>query len=174
MFSLSLSLSLSLPLSLIILTRYFNVNEFAFVTFMYSHALIPAPAYEAARVACGWETFLSDCEKDFTHPTKSCVAATQKAVQYIPSPLDPYKVLVKTCHKSSSSSSPFADPAAADKFVSEYTPHLDAMRKKYGLDIEYNPCISTYVMTRSGGREGEEGGWRGGGARGGEACALQL
>ena len=68
--SLSLPLFLSLPLSLVILTRYFNVNEFAFVTFMYSHALIPAPAYEAARVACGWETFLSDCEKDFTHPTR--------------------------------------------------------------------------------------------------------
>jgi hypothetical protein len=30
------------------------------VTFMYGHALIPSEAYDAAKSACGWDTFLSD------------------------------------------------------------------------------------------------------------------
>jgi len=118
---------------------YYNVNEFAFVTFMYSHALIPAPAYEKARIACGWEDFLTDCDKDFTHPSGECLQATSAALEYVPSPLDPYNVLVKTCHDDA------LRAAEADSHVARYTPHLDYMRKKFNLDIQYNPCISHYT-----------------------------
>ena len=111
----------------------YNVNEFAFVTFMYGHGLIPALPYDAARKACGWENFLSECEKDFTHPTTECQEATKKAVSFVPSPLDPYNVLAKTCHEKAN---------ASDHFVKSYTPFLHHMREKYELDIEYNPCIS--------------------------------
>lgn len=76
---------------------YYNVNEFAFVTFMWSHGLIPQPAYSQAVKECGWEDFQSNCKKDFTHPSLLCKAATTKAVAYIPSPLDPYDVLAPTC-----------------------------------------------------------------------------
>eukprot|EP00656_Telonema_subtile_P042700 TRINITY_DN4850_c0_g1_i2.p1 TRINITY_DN4850_c0_g1~~TRINITY_DN4850_c0_g1_i2.p1 ORF type:complete len:483 (-),score=87.57 TRINITY_DN4850_c0_g1_i2:257-1705(-) len=118
---------------------YYNVNEFAFVTFMYGHALIPSPAFDRAHKACGWETFLSDCSTDFTHPSPECLAATKAAVSYIPSPLDPYNVLVPTCHHDA------AQAALSDKYVSEYTPQLEQLRSKYGLDLQYNPCISSYT-----------------------------
>lgn len=123
---------------------YYNVNEFAFVTFLYGHALIPSPAFDAAHRACGWGDFLSNCSKDFTHPSTECEAATQAALKYVPSPLDPYNVLAKTCHSGTVGS---AAAAAADDFVASYTPHLDAMRKKYGLDLEYNPCISHWTSS---------------------------
>ena len=38
---------------------YFNVNEYAFVTFCWSHGLIPAPAYFDAVEKCGWNEFYS-------------------------------------------------------------------------------------------------------------------
>ena len=41
-------------------------------------------------------------EKDFTHPTAACLAATKKCLQYVPSPLDPYNVLAPTCHDDES------------------------------------------------------------------------
>ena len=54
-------------------------------------------------------------------------------LKYVPSPLDPYDVLAPTCQDKSD---------AGSKFVSEYTPHLDQLSQKYGLKIDYNPCIS--------------------------------
>merc|ERR1711907_874474 len=65
--------------------------------------------------------------------------ATSTALEYVPSPLDPYNVLVPTCHDDAELSK------QADTMVSEYTPHLNYMRQKYNLDIEYNPCISHYT-----------------------------
>lgn len=115
---------------------YFNVNEFAFVTFMYGHGLIPSPAFDKAHKACGWERFLSSCSEDFTHPSAECKSATGAALKYVPSPLDPYDVLAKTCQ---------SDANKADEFVSQYTPHLAAMRSKYNMDIKYNPCISHFT-----------------------------
>jgi serine carboxypeptidase-like clade 2 len=120
---------------------YYNVNEFAFVTFMYSHALIPSPAYLAAKDACGWDTFLSDCAKDFTHPTPACLAATTAALKYVPSPLDPYNVLAKTCQAKAG----HMLGAEADAEVVAYTPFLGEMRRRHGLDLEYNPCISRWT-----------------------------
>eukprot|EP01060_Flectonema_neradi_P026925 TRINITY_DN36569_c0_g1_i1.p1 TRINITY_DN36569_c0_g1~~TRINITY_DN36569_c0_g1_i1.p1 ORF type:complete len:467 (+),score=100.95 TRINITY_DN36569_c0_g1_i1:72-1472(+) len=116
---------------------YYNVNEYAFVTYMWSHALIPAPAYFEAVDKCGWNTFFSNCSKDFTHPTDECTAATRKAVAYIPSPLDPYDILVPTCHNQ--------DPAIGEEYVRQTTPWLIKMKEKYNLDIQYNPCLSTYT-----------------------------
>ena len=76
---------------------YYNVNEYAFVTFLWSHALIPSPAYVTAKRACHWDSFLSNCSMDATHPSSACAAATAKALRYVPSPLDPYNVLAPTC-----------------------------------------------------------------------------
>ena len=50
-----------------------------------------------AHKACGWERFLSSCSEDFTHPSAECKSATGAALKYVPSPLDPYDVLAKTC-----------------------------------------------------------------------------
>ena len=53
--------------------------------------------YAAAADACGWSTFYTDCNRDYTHPTPECEAATQKATKYIPSPIDPFDVLAPAC-----------------------------------------------------------------------------
>jgi len=114
---------------------YYNVNEYAFVTYMWSHGLIPLEAYTDSVNECGWDRFLTNCSEDFTHPTASCKAATSKAVRYIPRVMDPYDILAPTCH----------DNANGDAFVSEYTPFLAAFRKKYGLDVSFDPCLSEYT-----------------------------
>ena len=71
---------------------YYNVNEYAFLTFMYTHGLLPQPAYTAAHTACGWADFLlpSSCKKDFTHPNAACKNASHVAQQYLPETWDPY------------------------------------------------------------------------------------
>ena len=49
--------------------RYYNVNEFAFVTFLYGHALIPSPAFDAAH------------HRDLhaaAQPRRRCEAATRR------------------------------------------------------------------------------------------------
>jgi len=112
---------------------YYNVNEYAFDTFMWSHGLLPSPAYDRAKTVCGWDTFLSNCSKDFTHPSAECEAATAAALKYVPSPLDPYDVLAPTCQDKT---------GEADAAVGEYTPALHALRRKYDLDLEYDPCLS--------------------------------
>lgn len=53
--------------------------------------------YAAASSACGWSTFYTDCKRDYTKPSPECEAATRKATQYIPSPIDPFDVLAPAC-----------------------------------------------------------------------------
>jgi len=61
---------------------YYNVNEYAFTTFLAGHGLIPEVAYQQARRVCGWDDFFSNCSTDFTHPSKECEDATKKAVRF--------------------------------------------------------------------------------------------
>eukprot|EP01059_Diplonema_ambulator_P034346 TRINITY_DN7634_c0_g1_i1.p1 TRINITY_DN7634_c0_g1~~TRINITY_DN7634_c0_g1_i1.p1 ORF type:complete len:471 (+),score=157.78 TRINITY_DN7634_c0_g1_i1:63-1475(+) len=119
---------------------YYNVNEYAFVTFMWSHGLIPESAYFASVAACGWNDFFSNCSKDFTHPSEACQAATNAAVNYIPSPLDPYDVLVPTCHTQST-------VEEGTKYVKEHTPEFHKMMMRLGAsaNITYNPCLNNWT-----------------------------
>eukprot|EP01061_Rhynchopus_euleeides_P003466 TRINITY_DN12714_c0_g1_i1.p1 TRINITY_DN12714_c0_g1~~TRINITY_DN12714_c0_g1_i1.p1 ORF type:complete len:473 (+),score=213.43 TRINITY_DN12714_c0_g1_i1:37-1455(+) len=116
---------------------YYNVNEYAFVTFMWSHGLIPAEQYFAAVDACGWNDFFANCTKDFTHPTEKCKLAAANAVRFVPSPLDPYNVIAPTCHGD--------DERNGEEFVKQYSPELIAMSKRLGMDVSYNPCISNWT-----------------------------
>lgn len=111
---------------------YYNVNEYAFVTFLWSHALIPSPAYVRAKSVCGWDRFLSNCSLDATHPSAACTAATSAALRYVPSPLDPYDVLAPTCDTG----------GQADAVVQLRTPWLHSLRQRHGLELDYDPCMS--------------------------------
>ena len=114
---------------------YFNVNEFAYLTYMWSHGFIPAPAYVKAKDACGWDEIYTNCSKDFTHPSAECHAAAQAALKYVPSPLDPYDVLAPTCAEGA---------AEADATVMRDQPFLRRLRETHGADNTptYNPCLS--------------------------------
>ena len=83
--------------------------------------------------ACGWGTFFTNCSKDYTHPSPTCKLANTNALQFVPKTWDPYSILAPTCHDGTD---------AGDKHVSAYTPQLDAMRKRHGIDTSYDPCIS--------------------------------
>ena len=63
---------------------YYNVNEYAFLSLLYSHALLPQTAYLNAYNACSWDQFLTNCTRDFTHPTEECWNASQAAWKYVP------------------------------------------------------------------------------------------
>lgn len=122
---------------------YYNVNEYAFVTFTWSHGLIPGDAYFAAVKACDWNSFFSNCTEDFTHPSLACKAATTKAVSYIPSPLDPYNILTPTCHEGSSRT----NVKESDKWAVRHNPFLDKLRIRHGRTetLQYNPCIDNWT-----------------------------
>jgi len=112
---------------------FHNVDDYAFASFLYQHALMPQPAYQAVYHACGWDTFLdpSSCTKDFTHPLAACVAANAKAVAYAPAVMDPYDVLAPTCHSTSNSglNATESAEAATDREIAAYVPWLDKLRK---------------------------------------------
>jgi len=112
---------------------YFNSDEYAFLTFLWSNALIPQDAYVAVFNACGWSDFLTNCDKSFDQPSPSCVDAAANAWKYVPKTWDPYNVLTGTCHEQND---------AADDFVSSYTPWLATARFRHGANITYNPCIN--------------------------------
>jgi len=117
---------------------YYNVNEFAFVTFMWSHGLIPAPAYANAKDACNWDSFLTNCSQDATHPSVACRTATRAATRYIPSPLDPYDVLAPTCGHDGADAAVMADSA-----------FLRRLRATHGANSTpvYDPCLSQLTPT---------------------------
>ena len=118
---------------------YYNVNEYAFVTYMWSHGLIPSGAYFKAVDACNWNQFFSNCEKDFTHPSAACLAATTAAVKFVPSPLDPYDVLAPTCHTKS------ADYLDGEEYVKKNSPELMRIKEKYNMNVTYNPCVRNWA-----------------------------
>eukprot|EP01006_Ploeotia_vitrea_P013418 TRINITY_DN35136_c0_g1_i1.p1 TRINITY_DN35136_c0_g1~~TRINITY_DN35136_c0_g1_i1.p1 ORF type:complete len:460 (-),score=60.53 TRINITY_DN35136_c0_g1_i1:63-1442(-) len=117
---------------------YYNINEYAFQTFLWSHALLPEDAYRASFDACDWTDFtnMKYCSKNFTNPNAACVAANRAAFKYIPKVWDPYNILAPTCHTPGDE---------GDKFVSMYTPFLDHLRLKYDIGTHYNPCATRWT-----------------------------
>jgi carboxypeptidase C (cathepsin A) len=73
---------------------YYNINEYAFLTFMYTHALLPLAAYQPCVDACDWDEFTTKCTKDFTHPSPACQNATHAAWKYLPQTWDPYNLSI--------------------------------------------------------------------------------
>ena len=100
---------------------------------MYQHALLPIEAYQASVSACGWNDFIADCSKDFTHPSLACLAATSKALNYLPEVWDPYNVLAPTCHNNMKRTHKEDGTLEGDDFVVKNTPFLGYIRQKYNL-----------------------------------------
>jgi serine carboxypeptidase-like clade 2 len=92
-FSLSVHANFTINTQLLFYSWYYNVNEYAFVTYLYTHALLPQKEYLVAHDSCGWSRFLEpdSCAKDFTHPDVDCLAATLEVLAYVPKVFDPYE-----------------------------------------------------------------------------------
>jgi serine carboxypeptidase-like clade 2 len=137
---------------------YFNVDEYAFVTFMYSHGLIPQKAYVASMEACGWADFLTNCKKNFTNPSTKCRAATSVAISYLPHNIDFYNIYAPTCPSSSGSSKSefFRDPKGQSEFslFSRYMRRwpmqkILSQNTEGGLEkfaMNFDPCIDNYLI----------------------------
>ena len=76
---------------------YYNVNEYAFLSVLYSHALLPQTAYLNVYDICDWDQFLTNCTRDFTHPTEECWNASQAAWKYVPGLINVYVVFLVFC-----------------------------------------------------------------------------
>ena len=76
----------------------------------------------------GWDGFITDCQKDFTHPNTACKNATSAAWKYLPHTWDPYNVLVGTCHENDTPAE--RGDAEADAFAVRNTPFLAEMRRR--------------------------------------------
>lgn len=125
---------------------YYNVNEYAFQTYLWSHALLPQTAWLRSNEACGWDKFLTNCSMDATEPTPACNAAGKAAYPYIPSTWDPYDIYAPTCHeKEEDAIKRGIKIIRGSEFVAQNTPFLVHLKEKYGLDTEYNPCINNWT-----------------------------
>jgi len=111
-------------------------NEYAFMTFLYEHMLIPQAAYQDIYTTCGWENFLSDCNGDYTNPSAACKSAVLKAVTYIPRPIDVYDVYAPVC----------LDNPAAKQF-SRYVSSWHPLSLYYPDNTTFYPCIDDYMTS---------------------------
>eukprot|EP01084_Bolivina_argentea_P250265 419247_1 len=128
---------------------YYNTNEYAFQTYLWSHGLLPQTAYIKSRNACDWNQFLTNCSADFTHPNQACSAANQAAYKYIPNTWDPYDIYAPTCHNRES------DKYWNKQFIEEHTPWLIYLKEKYNINTTYvyNPCMSSWTSEYMNGND---------------------
>jgi len=125
---------------------YYNVNEYAFQTFLWSHALLPQTAWLKSNSACDWNDFLTNCTKDYTHPDDVCSIANNEAYAYVPQVIDFYDIYAPTCHSDSYTTRMNGkigkNGRSGKSRVKQYTPFL---YKKFGDDYVYNPCMSEWT-----------------------------
>jgi serine carboxypeptidase-like clade 2 len=114
---------------------YFNVIEYSFVTFMYTHGLIPQKAYVDSVSACGWDDFLTNCDKNFSDPSEACKAATSRALSYLPENIDYYDIYAPVCLSSKTDFS---------HYVSKWNP---IFKKFISPGLPYAPCIIEFMTT---------------------------
>ena len=125
---------------------YYNINEYAFQTYLWSHALLPQTAWVKSNAACDWDQFLTNCSRDFTHPSPQCKAANNEAYPYVPNTWDPYNIYAPTCHQREENAIKNGIKIIrGSEFVKEYTPFLQHLKEKYNLETEYNPCIDNWT-----------------------------
>ena len=122
---------------------FYYRNEFAFVNFMFSHALIPQSNYTVAQKACGWNNFLDECQKDWIHPGLACENAVSAALTYVPPDVDLYGIYFPFCNEPSPSLGT-TSTAAADftKYVRGWNPMFD----RFLPQMKYYPCVTNYMV----------------------------
>ena len=107
-------------------------NYWAFLTYLWSHGLLPQTAYLQAYKACNWTGFIQSCNNTpYENPTQECINACNKAFEYIPTNgYDYYDIYAPTCHQQPSSN----------------THHHFSDIGDEGFDNdEYDPCYAQYI-----------------------------
>lgn len=111
-------------------------DEYAFLTTLYNHFIIPQANYTAAHAACNWGDFLSNCDTVYTDPTSDCRKATIAALTYLPDVIDPYDLYAPVCLSD--------NPEAAKRWDS-------TLRKRHPVlnlassGVTFYPCIDDFM-----------------------------
>lgn len=112
-------------------------DEYAFLTTLYNHFIIPQANYTAAHTACNWGNFLNNCDTDYTDRSSDCRKATIAALEYLPPVIDPYDLYAPVCLSD--------DPEAAKRWDS-------ILRKRHPVlnlassGVTFYPCIDNYMQ----------------------------
>jgi len=133
---------------------YYHNNEYAFLTFMYEHGLLPQASYIKARDACNWTNFLTDCDDQghYSDPSSLCKAATTAALEYIPQNIDLYDIYAPVCHtiidetgKKVISGRPRPIPSPR-----EYLKWNPVIQRLYQIqkrtDDDFDECLDNYII----------------------------
>jgi len=72
-------------------------DSWAYMEFLFSHALISHASYIDAFIKCDMENYMSDCTANYSDKTEECRMAITAALKEIPSPLDVYDVDAEVC-----------------------------------------------------------------------------
>jgi len=113
---------------------YFNTNEYSFITFSWSHGLIPQHIYTPCVTACGWDSFLTNCSNYFLNPSPECINATTTAWNYLPTNIDFYDVLAPTCT---------SDVIDSYLYVSRWHKKIAKLRDS----LPFYPCIRDFMSS---------------------------
>eukprot|EP00339_Tiarina_fusa_P010167 CAMPEP_0117023382 /NCGR_PEP_ID=MMETSP0472-20121206/17459_1 /TAXON_ID=693140 ORGANISM="Tiarina fusus, Strain LIS" /NCGR_SAMPLE_ID=MMETSP0472 /ASSEMBLY_ACC=CAM_ASM_000603 /LENGTH=461 /DNA_ID=CAMNT_0004729489 /DNA_START=18 /DNA_END=1403 /DNA_ORIENTATION=+ len=109
-------------------------NEYAYLTFLYEHMIIPQAAYVNAYKTCGWSDFLGNCDGDYTNPTLQCKTAIIEALTNLPHELDAYDIYAPVC---------LDNPAA--KQWTQYVSSWHPMSRYMPDNTTFYPCIDDYM-----------------------------
>eukprot|EP00727_Mastigamoeba_balamuthi_P000551 m51a1_g10493 putative serine carboxypeptidase (469) ;mRNA; f:74889-76788 len=73
-------------------------DSWNYITFMWSHGLVPHKAYEDAHAACRWADYLQTCDDTWKSPSKECLMALKVCYKAIPlNDIDIYNVDAPVC-----------------------------------------------------------------------------
>lgn len=122
---------------------FYYRNEFAFVNFMFSHALIPQSNYSVAQKACGWNDFFEKCDGDWIHPGLSCENAVNAALTYVPQDVDLYGIYFPFCNDPSNAVEKGGLVASASEYVAGWNPLVS----RFLPQMKYYPCLTNYMTT---------------------------
>lgn len=118
---------------------FYYRNEFAFVNFMFSHALIPQSNYTVAQRVCGWNEFLDECDKDWIHPGTACQDAVNAALSYVPNNVDLYGIYFPFCNEPAPSGRRATD-------FSRYVRSWNPLVSTFLPDMQFFPCTQNYLV----------------------------
>lgn len=119
---------------------FYYRNEFAYINFLFSHALIPQSNYTVAQKVCKWNDFLEDCDGDWIHPGADCQNAVSAALTYVPDNIDLYGIYFPFCNEPSPTNGEFTD-------FSRYTSSWNSMQNTFLSHLSFSPCVENYLVT---------------------------
>lgn len=132
-------------------------DAWAFMGFLFHHALISQEAYERAANVCGFERYMSDCAANFSDKTPACRDAIRSAIKELPSPLDVYNVDAEVCLRGSGRASHryTAQWSGISRLTAELNMRALAQTPQtlpllveplgYEQDHRVDPCLANYM-----------------------------